>query len=109
MKSSWSQFTCAVLTCGAMVSVSACTSEPEIRPQSTSRSDDVVLLSDTVQAAGAVPANTTLDLLLRDHGLSSDGVVGAVDAIREVFDPRRLRTAPAVRVGQDHRRGPAQI
>lgn len=54
---------------------------------------DIVLTPDTTLVRGRVPANTTLDGLLRAEGLAADVVSSAVDAIQAVFDPRRLRAS----------------
>ena len=41
--------------------------------------------------SGLVPRSTTLDALLRGHGVADEAALGVVNAAREVFDPRRLR------------------
>jgi murein DD-endopeptidase MepM/ murein hydrolase activator NlpD len=53
---------------------------------------DIVLAPDTTLVRGAVPGNTTLSAMLRAHGLTADTVNAAIDAVRAVFDPRRLRS-----------------
>jgi murein DD-endopeptidase MepM/ murein hydrolase activator NlpD len=57
--------------------------QPELR--------DVVLAPDTTLVSGLVPRSTTLDTLLRGHGVADDAAVSVVAAARQVFDPRRLR------------------
>jgi murein DD-endopeptidase MepM/ murein hydrolase activator NlpD len=54
---------------------------------------DIVLPRDTELIRGLVPRNTTLETLLRMHGLASDSAHRAIDAIRGAFDPRRLRAS----------------
>ena len=54
---------------------------------------DIVLIPDTALVRGRVPDRTTLDEMLRAEGLAADAVTGAIDAIRAVFDPRRLRAS----------------
>ena len=41
---------------------------------------------------GLIPQRTTLDTLLRGHGVADDAAVGVVHAAARVFDPRRLRS-----------------
>ena len=41
---------------------------------------------------GLVPHKTTMDALLRAHGLGADAVQGVVIAAESVFDPRRLKS-----------------
>lgn len=64
------------------------TSAPPVR---TSR-PDIHLAPDTTVARGLVPRNSTLETMLLDHGLQSEVVHGVIDAVRTVFDPRRLRS-----------------
>jgi len=52
---------------------------------------DIVLMPDTMLVSGLVPRSTTLDTLLRGHGVADDAAVSVVNAARQVFDPRRLR------------------
>lgn len=54
---------------------------------------DVFLTPDTTLIRGLVAPRTTLEAMLRDHGLAADVVGPAVEAARLVFDPRRLRSA----------------
>ena len=63
-------------------------------PSSPSRTQhDIVLTPDTTLVRGLVPSNTTLEGILRDHGVSTDMVGDVIAAARTVFDPRRLRAA----------------
>ncbi len=52
---------------------------------------DIPLTPDTTLVSGLVPRSTTLDALLRGHGVADEAALGVVNAAREVFDPRRLR------------------
>ena len=52
---------------------------------------DIPLTADTTLVSGLVPRSTTLDALLRGHGVADDAVLSVVNAARDVFDPRRLR------------------
>ena len=52
---------------------------------------DIVLAPDTTLVSGLVPRSTTLDTLLRGHGVADDAAMSVVNAARTVFDPRRLR------------------
>lgn len=51
------------------------------------------LTPDTTIVRGTVPASTTLDGMLREHGLTAEAVLDVVTAARAVFDPRRLRSS----------------
>jgi murein DD-endopeptidase MepM/ murein hydrolase activator NlpD len=53
---------------------------------------DVYLRSDTTEIRGVVPARSTMDSLLRAHGVAAAAVDEIVAAARAVFDPRRLRS-----------------
>src|SRR5688500_13917350 len=53
---------------------------------------DVTLAPDTTRISGLIPQRTTLDTLLRGHGVADDAAVGVVQAAAHVFDPRRLRS-----------------
>jgi murein DD-endopeptidase MepM/ murein hydrolase activator NlpD len=61
-------------------------------PRRAARAVDVSLPLETLLVQGVVPPRTTLDALLRSHGLEADVTVRVVDAVRGVFDPRRLRS-----------------
>ena len=45
---------------------------------------------DTTLVSGLVPHSTTLDTLLRGHGVADDAAMSVVTAARQVFDPRGL-------------------
>ena len=53
---------------------------------------DVYLANDTTLITGLVANNSTMDSMLRQHGLAADAVQSVVTAARAVFDPRKLRT-----------------
>src|SRR5688500_10463094 len=62
----------------------------------TSELRDIVLTPDTTLVSGLVPRSTTLDTLLRGHGVADDAAMSVVQAARTVFDPRRLRSLQPV-------------
>ena len=64
------------------------TSAPPVR----SSRPDIHLAPDTKVSRGLVPRNSTLEAMLLDHGLQAEVVHGVIDAVRTVFDPRRLRS-----------------
>src|SRR5688572_26900866 len=53
---------------------------------------DILLPRDTTVVRGRVPSNTTLDTMLREHGLAGEAVQAVIAAARTAFDPRRLRS-----------------
>src|SRR5687768_14947703 len=53
---------------------------------------DIALAPDTTRIRGLIPKSTTLDTLLRGHGVADDAAMGVVQAAAHVFDPRRLRS-----------------
>jgi murein DD-endopeptidase MepM/ murein hydrolase activator NlpD len=68
--------------------------EPEpSRPQVAASRADIFLAPDTEIIRGLVPRNTTLEALLRMHGLASDSAQRVIEAISSAFDPRRLRAS----------------
>jgi murein DD-endopeptidase MepM/ murein hydrolase activator NlpD len=62
-------------------------------PAPVVRGTDVVLTPDTEHIRGVVPRHTTLDALLRAHGLAAQAAADVIAAATSVFDPRRLRAA----------------
>ena len=68
------------------------TSEAPPAPAASARTD-IFLKPDTELIRGLVPRHTTLDGLLRSHGLASDAVQRVIAATRTSFDPRRLRAS----------------
>jgi murein DD-endopeptidase MepM/ murein hydrolase activator NlpD len=73
------------------VCAAACGTEAPAAPAPAGA--DIVLAPDTTLVRGLVPESTTLDAMLSAEGLAADVVASAVDAIRVVFDPRRLRAS----------------
>lgn len=57
----------------------------EVRP-------DVWLPSELTVIRGHVPRNSTLDAMLREHGVAPGWVQSVIASTREAFDPRRLRS-----------------
>lgn len=53
---------------------------------------DIALPRETTIVRGVVPRNTTLDTMLREHGLAGEVVQSVIAAARTAFDPRRLRS-----------------
>ena len=53
---------------------------------------DITLVPDTTLVKGLIPQRSTLDTLLRGHGVADDAAVAVVQAAGRVFDPRRLRS-----------------
>jgi murein DD-endopeptidase MepM/ murein hydrolase activator NlpD len=61
-------------------------------PPRTSSGADVYLRPDTTEIRGVVANRSTMDSMLREHGLAASVVDDVVSAARAVFDPRRLRS-----------------
>ena len=76
----------------ALTAGSACVAAPT-RPAAAPAARDVVLVLDTAEARGVVPANTTLAALLQAQGLTADATQALIAAATPVFDLRRLRAA----------------
>lgn len=74
----------------SLVCVSACGTDA---PPLSTPGRDIVLAPDTTLIRGQVAQRTTLEAILRDHGLSAAAVGGVIEAARAVFDPRRLRSS----------------
>ncbi len=53
---------------------------------------DVYLAPDSKISRGTVPNNSTLEEVLLEHGLQTEVVHRVIDAVKTVFDPRRLRS-----------------
>ncbi|HZI79566.1 MAG TPA: M23 family metallopeptidase [Vicinamibacterales bacterium] len=78
------------------LTMTGCTAEPAGDPDAPpavlpSEVRDIVLTPDTTLVSGLVPHRTTLDTLLRGHGVADDAAMNVVSAAHQVFDPRRLR------------------
>ena len=74
----------------ALVVVAGCADEDAPPPRVSGA--DVYLKPDTTAIRGLVPDRSTMDSMLRAHGLGAAAVVEVVTAARAVFDPRRLRS-----------------
>jgi murein DD-endopeptidase MepM/ murein hydrolase activator NlpD len=53
---------------------------------------DIHLAPDTKMSTGVVARDSTLEAMLLDQGLQAEVVHNVIDAVRTVFDPRRLRS-----------------
>ena len=79
----------AAFTVLALLFVNACA---EDAPPPRVSGADIYLAPDTTQIRGLIADNSTMDSMLRGHGLAADAVQNVVAAARAVFDPRKLRT-----------------
>jgi murein DD-endopeptidase MepM/ murein hydrolase activator NlpD len=73
----------------ALMALAGCAAED---PPPRVSGADVYLRSDTTEIRGVVPARSTMDSMLRAHGIAAAAVDEVVAAARAVFDPRRLRS-----------------
>jgi len=64
--------------------------DPPLPAPASSRAD-IILTPDTELIRGFVPRHSTLDAMLRAHGLAAPVVARVIDAVRDAFDPRRFR------------------
>jgi len=87
---SWSRLGLAAIVM-AGCALAACAGESGNGPATETRSADIALTPETVQYSGVVPRNTTLEVLLREHGVSGGAVTAAISAVRTVFNPRTMR------------------
>ena len=55
------------------------------------RSRDIILTPNTAVVRGLVARAATLESVLRENGLAAETAAAVIDAVRSVFDPRRLR------------------
>jgi murein DD-endopeptidase MepM/ murein hydrolase activator NlpD len=72
---------------------SGCGGDAPQPPPVAARHADIVLAPDTELIRGLVPRNTTLDALLRSHGLAGAAVQRVIAAVTPRFDPRRFRAS----------------
>ena len=72
-----------------LVCLSACA---EDAPPPRVQGADVHLAPDTTEIRGLVADDSTMDSMLRAHGLGAAAVQEVIAAARAVFDPRKLRT-----------------
>lgn len=70
--------------------LAACASPEPGRARS--RAGDILLRSETQSVTGLVPRDTTLNAMLREHGLDATLVDQVVETAAGVFDLRRLRS-----------------
>jgi murein DD-endopeptidase MepM/ murein hydrolase activator NlpD len=77
------------LTLTFMLVLAACS---EDAPPPRVSGHDVYLTPDTTMIRGLVADNSTMDTMLRGHGLAAEAVQDVIVASRTVFDPRRLRS-----------------
>jgi murein DD-endopeptidase MepM/ murein hydrolase activator NlpD len=61
-------------------------------PPSQTLRPDIYLPADSKVSRGVVPRNSTLEGMLLDQGLKAEAVASVIEAVRTVFDPRRLRS-----------------
>ena len=54
-------------------------------------SRDISLARDTRETTARVPANATLESLLRQNNVSADLTASVIESVRKVFNPRNLR------------------
>jgi murein DD-endopeptidase MepM/ murein hydrolase activator NlpD len=80
----------ATLIAVSLVILAACAGEDAPPPRVSG--PDVYLKPDTTSIRGVVADRTTMDSMLRAHGLAASAVDEVVAAARAVFDPRRLRS-----------------
>jgi murein DD-endopeptidase MepM/ murein hydrolase activator NlpD len=83
-----------LIACAATLAAAAGCDAPAAPPMPAARpAFDILLKPETVLIQGLVPPNGTLDSLLRAHDLPADAAARLVDAVRTVFDPRKLRAS----------------
>jgi murein DD-endopeptidase MepM/ murein hydrolase activator NlpD len=70
----------------------ACESAPPATPAAPATRPDIYLAPDSKVSRGVVPRNSTLEEMLLEQGLQAEVVHGVIDAVKTVFDPRRLRS-----------------
>jgi murein DD-endopeptidase MepM/ murein hydrolase activator NlpD len=79
----------AALITLSLISLTGCADDD---PPPRVSGSDVYLRSDTTEIRGVVSKRSTLDSMLRAHGVAASTVDEVVAAARAVFDPRRLRS-----------------
>lgn len=86
----------ALILCLALAAVtSSCHRDPAPIPGQrtlSSAATDVRLVPQTLLVKAVVPRSATLDQLLRQHGLPAEAASSVIASVRDVFDPRRLRS-----------------
>lgn len=74
----------------SLVTLAGCVADEAPPPRVSGT--DIYLRPDTTAIRGVVSDRSTMDSMLREHGLAAAAVADVVSAARAVFDPRRLRT-----------------
>ena len=59
---------------------------------------DVALARETNETTGRVPANATLETLLRQNNVPTELTASIITAVRQVFNPRQLRAGETYRL-----------
>jgi murein DD-endopeptidase MepM/ murein hydrolase activator NlpD len=81
----------AALIAVALLFFAGC-AEEALPPPHSSSGVDIYLTPDTTEIRGVVTNRSTMDSMLRTHGLGTSAIEQVVAASRAVFDPRRLRS-----------------
>ena len=76
----------------AIAALSCGTPEPPAPPPRAITAADIRLIPETLLIRDVVPRSTTLESLLTGHGVETTMAGRVIDAVRSVFDPRRLRS-----------------
>ena len=80
------------------VMMAACGEETAILVPVAAAGSDIFLRPDTRVSDGVVPRHATLGGLLSDYALDGGIATRFIDAVRPVFDPRRIRVGNSYRV-----------
>ena len=78
-----------VLACAVLIGACDGAAAP---PRARVGRPDVYLAPDSKIFRGTVPRNSTLEAVLLEQGLRAEVVRNVIDAVKTVFDPRRLRS-----------------
>ncbi|HEX7779098.1 MAG TPA: hypothetical protein VF424_07675, partial [Vicinamibacterales bacterium] len=81
-----------------LIVAAGCSVAPAPVSESRPAGRDVLLALDVSAVDGRVPANATLESLLRRHELSAEFTASVVEAMRGVFNPREIRADQAYRL-----------
>ena len=88
---------CLVVVC-AFFSVACENVEPIVASRQATTATDIFLSPDTRTVERFVPRRSTLAGLLEEHSFDRAEAHAFVDAVRDVFDPRRLRGGNSYRI-----------
>ena len=91
----WALVLCAGVTAG-------CNSVSDATPRAARQGTDFELPADSKILPGRVPGGATLESLLSRHDLAPGSVEHMIEAVRGVFDPRRVRQGQAYRLERVH-------